>query len=239
MKILSNLKSKKSGSRGLSLRVLKVGFFLTLIHSVFFFSGCKKAEDKLPPPPPVNYCTDGIMNNGETGVDCGGTCDPCADAFNYTLPFYLQFRENSGSFVFFQDDEPSHNIRTTSGTTVAETYFPLWNSTHGFGLKFKGSATSLIGQNLSFDYNATPSAKMIFFDNNGAEFRTSYNVIDQTGSNCYVESVTLISSEPFGSNTLLTYAVRGNFNCKVAEANGSSIGYLTYGKFSIKLIDFQ
>jgi len=30
-----------------------------------------------PPPPPVPTCSDGIQNQGETGVDCGGPCAPC------------------------------------------------------------------------------------------------------------------------------------------------------------------
>lgn len=28
-------------------------------------------------PPPVATCIDGVMNGDETGVDCGGSCDPC------------------------------------------------------------------------------------------------------------------------------------------------------------------
>ncbi|HZV70127.1 MAG TPA: GEVED domain-containing protein [Saprospiraceae bacterium] len=28
-------------------------------------------------PPPVPSCTDGIQNQGETGIDCGGPCAPC------------------------------------------------------------------------------------------------------------------------------------------------------------------
>jgi hypothetical protein len=31
-------------------------------------------------------CTDGVQNGGETGVDCGGTCPPCAGACDPTLP---------------------------------------------------------------------------------------------------------------------------------------------------------
>ncbi len=31
-----------------------------------------------PPPPPAETCNDGIQNQGETGVDCGGPCTACA-----------------------------------------------------------------------------------------------------------------------------------------------------------------
>ena len=219
----------------------KLNFIFTTLVSVVFFSalvlsGCKKTEDTLPPPV-IDYCTDGIQNNGETGVDCGGTCDPCADAFNYTLPFYIQFRENSGSFVYFQDDDPQHSIRTTAGVTLAETYFsPAFNVTHGFAIRFTGKLEDLAGKSLSFDFNELPSAKMIFFDSNGDEYRTSENWSDQSKSNCYIESVTLVDSEQYSSFTVYRYAAKGNFNCKVSDSNGTSNGILAYGKFSIMLI---
>lgn len=30
-----------------------------------------------PPPPPIETCYDGIQNQDETGVDCGGVCQAC------------------------------------------------------------------------------------------------------------------------------------------------------------------
>jgi photosystem II stability/assembly factor-like uncharacterized protein len=38
------------------------------------FSSCKKEKDN---PVIDNPCTDGIQNNGETGIDCGGSCAAC------------------------------------------------------------------------------------------------------------------------------------------------------------------
>lgn len=32
-----------------------------------------------PPPPPVDHCIDGVTNEGESDVDCGGTCPRCAN----------------------------------------------------------------------------------------------------------------------------------------------------------------
>lgn len=37
------------------------------------------------PCPPVPSCTDGIQNQGETGIDCGGPCSPCAPPSNTLL----------------------------------------------------------------------------------------------------------------------------------------------------------
>lgn len=30
-------------------------------------------------PPPTDHCADGVKNDGESDVDCGGTCPRCAD----------------------------------------------------------------------------------------------------------------------------------------------------------------
>lgn len=36
-----------------------------------FFSSCKKDDD------PVDTCTNGFLDPGEIGIDCGGNCGPC------------------------------------------------------------------------------------------------------------------------------------------------------------------
>ncbi len=35
------------------------------------------SDDNAPEPMAMATCTDGIMNGDETGVDCGGSCNPC------------------------------------------------------------------------------------------------------------------------------------------------------------------
>ena len=37
-------------------------------------------------------CTDGVQNQNETGVDCGGVCSPCGK----TKIFSLHFTKSSG-----------------------------------------------------------------------------------------------------------------------------------------------
>jgi photosystem II stability/assembly factor-like uncharacterized protein len=46
--------------------------FLTIIS----FTACKKSSKDTTPNSP-SPCFDGVQNNGETGVDCGGPCSPC------------------------------------------------------------------------------------------------------------------------------------------------------------------
>lgn len=47
-------------------------FGLMMIFASFLFVGCGKEEDK-------GTCGDGIQNQDETGVDCGGVCTACRE----------------------------------------------------------------------------------------------------------------------------------------------------------------
>ena len=62
---------------------------LQLIFSLFIFlnvfsTGCLNDDNKIPP-----NCFDGILNNGEEKIDCGGpciACDPCENGlWDYEL----------------------------------------------------------------------------------------------------------------------------------------------------------
>ena len=57
----------------------KVLFFILSLFvsaTVVLYTGCSK-DDNEGDNTPVPTCTDGIQNQGETGVDCGGPCNPC------------------------------------------------------------------------------------------------------------------------------------------------------------------
>ncbi|XOF34322.1 MAG: glycosyl hydrolase family 28-related protein [Candidatus Electrothrix sp. YB6] len=60
--------------------------------------------------PPLLPCFDGVQNNSETGVDCGGSCQPCTDDVlrsavypeNWT-PGWQTVRPEDGAVLFLQD----------------------------------------------------------------------------------------------------------------------------------------
>ncbi|MDC6387104.1 hypothetical protein PP182_00305 [Maribacter sp. PR1] len=61
---------------------MKKQFLNKLFYSLFFigvitFVSCSDDDNLEPDPMPT--CSDGIMNGDETGVDCGGSCEPCDD----------------------------------------------------------------------------------------------------------------------------------------------------------------
>lgn len=57
--------------------------FLSLC-AVAALASCNNDDDT--PVVITPTCNDGIMNGDETGVDCGGTCAPCEDAMQPTMP---------------------------------------------------------------------------------------------------------------------------------------------------------
>lgn len=51
---------------------------LTLLSGIFAFSvACSSDDDGDIIPPPAESCTDGVQNQNETGIDCGGVCAAC------------------------------------------------------------------------------------------------------------------------------------------------------------------
>ncbi len=70
-------------------------FALALIGS-FFFSSCSNDSD---PIDPIATCTDGIKNGDETGIDCGGSCEPCK--IEIQNPENYTFERNGASTVNF------------------------------------------------------------------------------------------------------------------------------------------
>ena len=47
---------------------------MIIVFAVAVVASCSKKDDSSTPAP---TCTDGIQNQGETGVDCGGPCSAC------------------------------------------------------------------------------------------------------------------------------------------------------------------
>src|SRR6266496_2512902 len=52
-------------------------FTVILFCVALALTTCKKKSSDEDKSTPGQTCTDGIQNQGETGVDCGGPCSPC------------------------------------------------------------------------------------------------------------------------------------------------------------------
>ena len=104
---------------------------LCLCLSLFGLTACGESEDDSVPETcadgiqnqdetdidcggvcaPCATCSDGIMNQGETGIDCGGPCDPCFSEFMTAKIDGVDFAANlvagnvSGDLLKFQSDQ--------------------------------------------------------------------------------------------------------------------------------------
>jgi hypothetical protein len=52
-------------------------FFSIIAIGTFQMLSCEKSDSTTNTNTPTATCTDGIQNQGETGIDCGGPCPPC------------------------------------------------------------------------------------------------------------------------------------------------------------------
>ena len=69
---------------------------------------------------PCPSCTDGIQNQGETAVDCGGPCDPCCDIFTISPQITDEIIDCDGSIIrgevlFVKDDANTCDFTVSHG----------------------------------------------------------------------------------------------------------------------------
>lgn len=81
--------------------------------TVTIYVGCKKDET------PVATCSDGIQNQSETGIDCGGPCTACATSLCLGNSTNNYFPLTNANFWQLDDINPNDYERyTISGTAV-------------------------------------------------------------------------------------------------------------------------
>lgn len=98
---------------------LSVTFILFALTTILFY-GCKKKETE-----PTATCSDGIQNQNETGIDCGGSCSPCPIVYpkgGYYGANLLQTDTmsivSSGSFGNIQEYDYSFRAELPLNTSV-------------------------------------------------------------------------------------------------------------------------
>ena len=133
----------------------------TLLLAVILTAGlysCKKKEKE--------SCTDGIQNQGETGVDCGGPCASCASssplcAGNSSNSYYPLAANNNWTYTNVGPGSGLDRTATITGTQVygAQTYMHVLNDEQGlstFDKYFRYSAGTVYEydtqQNVEYSY---------------------------------------------------------------------------------------
>ena len=131
--------------------------------AAFSLAACNKTEEQ-----PEPTCFDGIMNGGEMGVDCGGSCAPCPTFSNPV--FFAAF---NGNFV----------------------NFPNYTAQYGDTIYLNASADS-VEVNLIFKNLTTPDESNLLypFVPNLAPYVT-YNGVDYSNANLDYSVVVITKNE--------------------------------------------
>ena len=138
-----------------TLKLLSVSLILT---AFVLIQSCKKEEQNTTP---AATCTDGIQNQGETGVDCGG---PCAACLNTTMSCKI-------------DGAAWTSVSTIYGG-VGQSFSGVSSDGKRITLGFQGTTTGTYDLgNLSFNQAAYVTGSTVYnsaFGGSGSIIVTSY-----------------------------------------------------------------
>ena len=203
---------------------------ITLIAITLFIAltGCKKEN--------VSTCHDGIQNQGEIGVDCGGPCAPCIVNIqdSITQKFYVQAKVD-GVWITMQAPSMACSLQSSSMDTYLQSgaefihvqvEIPFTNLT-------SSDILSLEGKNLVYDVSAYEENVVVIYDVEGL-LASSYFATDQAGSYFRIDKVEP-DGEFWGYDSFLA---TGTFACKIAvPTETSDVKEVTEGRFAIRLVE--
>ncbi|SDR66587.1 hypothetical protein [Christiangramia echinicola] len=110
-------------------KIQNLGFALII---ALFFASCSEdddfmtGEDMDDDMPAMATCDDGIMNGDETGIDCGGTCEPCTADTGRRAELYVTNNEN-GNISLYSVTGDSLVTFTTNATAAEGIYYDAAN----------------------------------------------------------------------------------------------------------------
>ena len=205
---------------------------------VLFFAGCKKIPYEVKDNA---TCTDGRQNQGETGIDCGGPCAPCADAaLMHTKKYYISFMFDSVPVVFESDSDYVYynplfpncfqgNIATSSGFSVPNAQFAL--SLFSRDLE---DILALDGDTIYFEtYGNTANTAHLELDGLVGDYMSTTQVLGYgtiESNRLIIDDVAFDNVNQFGNTRLV---LTGRFNAIVASGPGGVKHHITKGTFGI------
>ncbi|MCB0638181.1 MAG: T9SS type A sorting domain-containing protein [Lewinella sp.] len=160
-------------------------------------------------PPPTETCNDGILNNGETGIDCGGpNCAPC-QAGTCDAPTGLQHTRRKGG----QEGELSWNAVSGASSYDVEVYNAS-GALHASGtVSSNGAIVGGLTKNAAYTWRVRANCSNGTSDWADGAFNARLN-----GSFETVDSELMAFPNPTEANT-----VRLTWNISNAPAMGSGI----------------
>ncbi|WP_299667783.1 T9SS type A sorting domain-containing protein [uncultured Polaribacter sp.] len=172
---------------------------------------------------PAASCTDGIMNGDETGVDCGGSCDPCAVELSIASPTvqhggtagtdYISIYSDALTSITVGNLDPNWNQATDATEIVINGNNTLkYDNLNYQGTDFNGDKQDVTGMtHFHLDYYTDNTTELEFFlISNAGE--TAYNIQSNLGitTGSWVSLEIPISNWTLDLTTLREFKVVGN-----------------------------
>jgi hypothetical protein len=205
-----------------------------------FFSSCKKKDTIVE-----ETCSDGIQNQDEAGVDCGGPCSPCKQSVcdGNGSSTYLPLAVNN-SWAYFMDNSATTDyttIQTITGTKVlsnSKTYFVM-----DYGSKqdyFRVETNGDIYAWKTNSFNDLGAAESLFLPGNpvvGTTWKDPYFIPDSSvvkatdavlisSNGCSYMGLLKIDTYSYGNYYETLYFKKGLG--KVQQASTGILGYKKY-----------
>ncbi|NCP45385.1 MAG: hypothetical protein GW818_02880 [Flavobacteriales bacterium] len=154
-------------------------------------------------------CSDGIQNQGETGIDCGGPCPACAaPSFTATLngSSFISGYTNASLYI-----NPNPGMANNLSITASRP-----SLVDGIGLVIEFTGSLVPG---TYNYSATPTLPVF----------ASGSYSSQTITDCMMESGTLTLTQV--NSTAMTVSGTFSFTCR-SFSNPSLAHVVTNGVFT-------
>tara|TARA_R100001369_G_scaffold42889_1_gene69101 strand:- start:71 stop:769 length:699 start_codon:yes stop_codon:yes gene_type:complete len=171
--------------------------FITMCASLLFVQ-CSDDDDNVLG---LQTCNDGIQNGTETGVDCGGSCEPCAEETSIDFSGTFMQEDIMGrpgiNTVFSGTDEVKNNFNSTTVTNRAdftsifentlETYHDVYAESLGLDPEDVNYVPNILGLDATtfatvlsqFDaLQVAPNAQTTYFDSSTGVALTGRNIDD-------------------------------------------------------------
>jgi len=166
-------------------------------------------------------CTDGIQNQNETGIDCGGECDACAPSSEYYFKgdfggeSVLTEERGSVTFLGGTNTDAGNNLCSVGYfmaiSDIFDTdYVPI------VGIGF----ANVYLRNSNCDYEGfSKGIAVAYVDMDGKEWNST------NGAQPNLSSFEIMSSESVTPSTAgnLIQKISGKVNCTLYDFNGNSI----------------
>ncbi len=226
--------SPQSGSVGTPVAIIGKGFAATTSNNKVFFNGKEAtivggSATELVAIVPTTATTGAVTVQTGTSTATGPVFT--VTELKPTQTYYIKFKAN-GVVKLFQTTNPGYQ---SCGTCSCSVLPPLGETNanvsicQGSGNFIKAAnIESWNGKKFLWSNSNVPYSEFEFTEN--AISFGSYNVADQTGSEV---NITKVESDGLFF-TKKMYKVTGNFKCKVAKSDGSSVTTITEGEFVVR-----